>query len=73
MELNIELFTKLNSLIDEAKKNKNYELEARFWNKQRIIINEENYNRVFQKLTFSKDNNGLNYSYTMKNILDVIR
>lgn len=36
------------------------------------IINEDIYNRIFQKLTFSKDNNGLGYKYEMKNILDVI-
>lgn len=72
MELNIEVFTKLCSLIDSAKKNINYELEARFWNKNNKIINLEKYNKIFQKLTFSKDNNGLGYSYEMKNILDII-
>ena len=72
MELNIEIFTKLAGLFDDAKKNKNYELEVRFWNKNNVLINEENYNKIFQKMTFSKDNNGLGYSYDMKNILDVI-
>jgi SAM-dependent methyltransferase len=73
MELNIEIFTKLVSLINSAKNNKDYEFETRFWNKQKKdLINEENYNKVFQKLTFSKENNGLGYSYDMKNILDII-
>jgi len=72
MELNIEVFTKLSSLFDSAKKNINYELEARFWNRDNKKINSEKYNKIFQKLTFSKDNNGLGYTYEMKNILDII-
>ena len=72
MELDIAVFNKLISLIDDAKKNNNYELEARFWNKNKIIINEENYKKVFQKLTFSKENNGYGFKYDMHNILDVI-
>ena len=72
MELSIEVFTKLCSLIDSAKENINYELEARFWNKDNKKINSEKYNKIFQKLTFSKDNNGLGYKYEMKNILDII-
>ena len=76
MELNNKIFSKLLSLVDEAKKNKTYELEARFAGKhsykKKIIINEENYNKIFQKLTFSKENNGMGYKYEMKNILDII-
>ena len=72
MELNNKIYTKILNLIDSAKKNKNYEFELRFWNKKMNIINEELYNKIFQKLTFSKDNNGLGYKYEMKNILDVI-
>jgi hypothetical protein len=72
MELNIEIFSKLLSLIEEAKQNNTYELEARFWSKKgKILINEENYNKVFQKLTFSKEYNGYGYEYEMKNMLDV--
>ena len=72
MELNIEIFEKLLSIIDDAKKNKDYEFEARFWSKNKILINEDTYNKVFQKLTFDKEFNGLGYKYEMKNILDVI-
>ena len=73
MELNFEIFKKLLSLIDSSKKDKNYEFEARFWNKkEKDLINESNYNKIFQKLTFSKENNGLGYKYEMKNILDII-
>lgn len=52
MELNNEIYSKLINLINEAKKNKNYEFEARFWNKKKILINEDNFNKVFQKLIF---------------------
>jgi hypothetical protein len=72
MEINIETFNKLTSLVDSAKKDINYELEARFMNKYNKTINLEKYNKIFQKLTFSKDNNGLEYKYEMKNILDII-
>ena len=73
MELNIEIFDKLISFIDDSKKNENYELEARFWNKnKKELINEDNFNKIFQKLTFLKENNGLGYKYEMKNILDII-
>ena len=67
MEINIEIFNKLVSFIDNAIKNETYELEARFFK-----INEDTFTKIFQKLTFSKDNNGFGYKYTMKNILDVI-
>lgn len=70
MELNTEIYNKLLSLIESAKNNKDYEFEARF--NRKTTIGEENYNKIFQKLTFSKNNNGFGYSYVMKNILDVI-
>ena len=69
MELNIEKYNKLISLIESAKINKSYELEARFLSK---LIDEEKYNKIFQKFTFSKENNGLGYLYNMQNTLDII-
>jgi len=36
MEINNEIFNKLVSMINDAKKDKNYEFEARFWNKKKI-------------------------------------
>ena len=72
MELNSKIYNKLLNLIENSKKNKNYEFEVRFWNKNNMIINNENYNKIFQKLTFSKENNGLGYNYEMKNILDIM-
>ena len=71
MELNKNTYNNLISLIDNAKQNKNYELEARIWNKNSQLINEDTYTKLFQKLTFSKTYNGLGYSYVMKNILDI--
>jgi SAM-dependent methyltransferase len=70
MELTKETYNKVLDLISDAKKNKNYELEVRFWGKDKIIT-EENYKKIFQKLTFSTENNGLGLSYIMKNNLDV--
>jgi len=73
MELNKKTYNKLVSFIKDTKdikKNGNYELEARIMNKN--IVQEESYTRLFQKLTFSKEYNGLGYKYDMKNILDVI-
>jgi len=72
MELNKKIFSELISLVDSAKKNKEYELEARIRNNNIMLIDEESYKRVFNKLTFSKENNGFGYKYEMKNILDVI-
>ena len=70
MEFNTEIYNKLLSLVESAKSNKDYEFEARF--NRKITINEENYNKIFQKLTFSINNNGFGYTYVMKNILDII-
>lgn len=72
MEFNKKIYTKLISFVDSAKQHDQYEFEARFWNKGQNIIDEESYTKVFQKLTYSKDNNGFGYKYDMKNILDVI-
>lgn len=70
MELTKETYNKVLDLISDAKKNKNYELEVRFQGKDKIIT-EENFTKIFQKLTFSTENNGLGLSYIMKNNLDV--
>ena len=72
MEINKDILNKLVSLIDSANENENYEFEARFWNNDNKLINNEIFIKIFQKLTFSKDNNGYGYKYEMKNILDII-
>lgn len=71
MEFNKKTYSKLISFIEIARKSETSELEARFWN-NKFLIDEEIYTKVFQKLTFNKDNNGFGYQYEMKNILDVI-
>jgi hypothetical protein len=71
MELSKSTYNNLISLVNNSKKNNNYELEARIWNKNMELINEDSYTRLFQKLTFSKIYNGFGYSYEMKNVLDV--
>jgi len=72
MELSSKTFNKLSSLFDNAREDRNYELEARFMNRDNKNINFEKFNKIFDKLTFSKENNGLGYQYQMYNILDVI-
>jgi hypothetical protein len=72
MEISTDAFNKICFLIESAKKDINYELEARFLNKNNRKINLENYNKIFQKLTFSKENNGFGYNYDMINTLDII-
>jgi SAM-dependent methyltransferase len=67
MQLNNKIFDKLIRFVDDSRKNKNYELEARFFKK----IDEDTYNRIFQRFTFTADNNGFYFPYTMKNMLDV--
>ncbi len=71
MELTKDTYNNLVSLIDNAKQNTHYELEARFWAKN-LNINEDNYTKLFQKLTFTNSYNGMGYKYEMKNILDII-
>jgi len=76
MEIENKIFDKLIHFISECKKNKKYEFEVRFWSnivsKKKITISQENYTKIFNKLTFSKENNGLGLSYEIKNLLDVV-
>jgi hypothetical protein len=46
MELNNEIYSKLINLINDAKKNINYEFEARFWSKKKDLINEDNFSHT---------------------------
>ena len=71
MELSKETLSKLSNLIDDAKKNKTYEFEVRFWGKNKTIT-EDVFQKIFQKMTFNNLNNGFGFSYIMKNSLDVI-
>ena len=68
MELSEKVYNKLFSLFEKTKKNINYELELRFFSKK---INYQIYKNIFQKLTFSKLNNGKGLKYEMLNELDI--
>ena len=68
MELSEKVYDKLFFLFDKTKKNINYELELRFFSQK---MNYEIYKNIFQKLTFSKLNNGKGLKYEMINELDI--
>ena len=69
MDLSIKSYNNLKDYINKSFKNKNYELELRFNNYK---LNYNDFQKIFQKLTFSKSNNGLGYKYEMINDLDII-
>ena len=69
MELSEKVYNKLNSLFEKSKKKSIYELEIRFSSQK---INYQIYKNIFQKLTFSKLNNGKELKYSMINDLDII-
>jgi len=68
MELSEKVYNKLFSLFEKTKQNINYELELRFSTNK---INYQIYKNIFQKLTFSKLNNGKGLKYEMINELDI--
>jgi len=69
MELSLKSYNNLKDYIDKSFKNKNYELELRFNNYK---LNYADFQKIFQKFTFSKSNNGLGYKYEMINELDIV-
>ena len=72
MEIVSDTYNKLLEFISETKKHKSYEFEARFMSQKKSIITEDNYIKVFEKFTFSKENNGLAFKYSLKNMLDIM-
>jgi hypothetical protein len=74
MELDKSTFDKLCSFIEQAKTDPNYELEVRFHGKnfKKVMIDYDTYQRVFQRLTYSKENNGLGLQFKIEKILDII-
>jgi mRNA (guanine-N7-)-methyltransferase len=72
MEIESNNYNKLLEFITECKKNKTYEFEARFTAQKKNIITEDNYIKVFEKFTFSRENNGLAFRYSLKNMLDIM-
>ena len=69
MELSSESYNTLKDYVNKSLKNKNYELELRFGKNK---IDYFFFQKIFQKFTFSKSNNGFNYKYDMINELDII-
>ncbi len=74
MELDKRTFEKLCSFINQAKEQETYELEARIAGKnfKGIDIDYQGFSRVFKKLTYKKENNGLGLSFKTSNILDIL-
>ena len=68
MDLSEKVYHKLKLLFEKSKKKKTYELEIRFSSNK---INYQIYKNIFQKLTFSKLNNGKGLKYDMINDLDI--
>ncbi len=74
MELEKRTFEKLCSFINQAKEEPTFELEARIAGKnfKGMEIDYQSFSRVFKKLTYKKENNGLGLNFTTINILDVL-
>jgi len=68
MELITSSYEKILNFISKSKKDKLLELEIRFIEQE---INQKTFEDVFNKLTFSKINNGLGFKYEMVQHLDV--
>lgn len=75
MEFSKEIYNNLISFIEESKLNKNYELEIRFGKDNKVkkdnVISNIIFERLLNKFTFSKENNGFNYKYEELNTLDI--
>jgi len=69
MEIENDIYNKILEFVSESNKNKSYEFEVRIGKK---TLTEENYIKVFEKLTFPSNNNGLGFKYSLKNMLDVM-
>ena len=68
MEFNPETIQKIESFITKSIKKKEYEFELRFRQKN---INHKKFASIFDKFTFSKSNNGFEFSYIMIKELDI--
>ena len=68
MELSSQSYDKIKNFINKSNKDKNLEFELRFTDK---TISKKIFENIFNKLTFSKLNNGLEFKYDMINNLDV--
>ncbi len=74
MELDQKTKERLISFIEKTREDPHYELEARMYgrNFRKVEIDYEAFMRVFKKLTYKKENNGMALSYKTSQILDII-
>ena len=68
MELSKKSYANIQNFINKSNTDKNLEFELRFIKQN---INQKLFENIFNKLTFSKLNNGLGFKYEMKKHLDV--
>ena len=68
MELSVKSYDTIKDFIDKSNKDKNLEFELRFVKQN---INQKMFESIFNKLTFSKSNNGMGLKYTMIQNLDI--
>ena len=68
MELSATSYNKIKDFINKSNKDKNLEFELRFIKNN---INQKLFENIFNKLTFSKSNNGMGLKYTMIQNLDI--
>lgn len=74
MELEKRTFEKLCSFIHQAKEDQTMELEARVAGKnfKGMEVDYPCFSRVFKKLTYKKENNGLGLNFSTVNTLDIL-
>ncbi len=68
MELTTKSYNKINDFINKSNNDNNLEFELRFTKKN---ISNKLFENIFNKLTFSKLNNGLGFKYEMIKHLDI--
>lgn len=68
MELSTASYDKILNFIKKSNKDKNLEFEMRFIKQE---ISQKIFENIFNKLTFSKNNNGMGFKYEMIQNLDV--
>jgi len=71
MQFSQKSYDTLNTFITKADNNSENEFEVRFWGKKNKFITEESYKRVFNKLSFLKENNGYGLISDKSQVLDV--
>ncbi len=74
MEINQGTYNKIKQLLLESIKDPLLEFEIRFTgsSQKKVPLSQESFQRVYQKLTYSLNNHGLNLPFTTSNQLDVI-